>query len=57
MGGFGHTHGPALESNILNFWNPVAQLHIQIYHIPKLQNNPPSSYSYVQNFGGKKKKW
>ena len=26
------------------FWNPLAQLHIHICHIPKFQNNPSSGY-------------
>ena len=26
------------------FWNPVAQLHIHIYQIPKFQNNPYSGF-------------
>ena len=40
------------------FWNPLAQLHIHIYHIPKFQNNPSHGYGeHVQTkFGRKEKK-
>ena len=47
LGGFHH----------FEFWNPLAQLHIHIYHIPKFQNNLSSVYwELKQTKFGKKEK-